>query len=101
MLIIIGDGRGVLADSQERLKNAIGSLFDDQVTVFYVIIDSGNVSVVDMKVANFTNPLQMVEFIPYMSRFPFPFYAIVRRINVLPSTIAEAIRQWFDLTIRV
>lgn len=99
MLIIIGDGRGVLADSLERVKEAIQRLFDEQVTVFFIVVDNGEQSIVETNVAVFPQPGK-VEFIPYMSKFPFPFYAIVRHINVLPTTIAEAIRQWFELTMR-
>uniref|UniRef100_A0AC34QRE3 Midasin n=1 Tax=Panagrolaimus sp. JU765 TaxID=591449 RepID=A0AC34QRE3_9BILA len=34
---------------------------------------------------------------PYISVFPFPFYALVRTVSTLPGTLAEAIRQWVEM----
>lgn len=103
MLIILGDGRGVLADGVERICSTLGRLMDHQVTVLYVIVDNQGKPITDMKVARFVEePGQpsRVSLTPYMAQFPFPFYALIRNIASLPSTIAEAIRQWFEMTIR-
>jgi len=35
--------------------------------------------------------------LPYMDKFPFPFYIIVRKVESLPETISDALRQWFEL----
>ena len=34
----------------------------------------------------------------YMDVFPFPFYALVKNIQQLPSVLAESLRQWLELT---
>ncbi|KAH7723679.1 midasin-like protein [Aphelenchoides avenae] len=103
MLIILGDGRGVLADGLDRIRATLSRLMDRQVTVLYVIVDNQEKPITEMKVARFIEePGQpgRVSLTPYMSQFPFPFYALIRSIASLPSTIAEAIRQWFEMTIR-
>lgn len=33
----------------------------------------------------------------YMELFPFPFYVVLRDIAALPSTLGDALRQWFQL----
>jgi midasin len=98
MLIILGDGRGVLADGMEKVRSAIARLMENQITVLFVIVDSHEKSVMEMKVAQFTDSGQ-VQLTPYMNQFPFPFYALIRNIATLPATIAEAIRQWFETTL--
>jgi midasin len=37
---------------------------------------------------------------PYMDSFAFPFYIILRQIDNLPGVLADALRQWFELTSR-
>lgn len=34
---------------------------------------------------------------PYLDNFPFPFYAVLEDVSSLPETIADALRQWFEL----
>ncbi|VDK69682.1 unnamed protein product, partial [Onchocerca ochengi] len=99
MLIIVSDGRGVLADGVETTKKALAELHADQVTVLFVAIDNGEKSIVDMKVAEFTIDGN-VNLIPYLQKFPFPFYVVVGHVAMLPATIGDAVRQWFELTAR-
>lgn len=37
---------------------------------------------------------------PYLSLFPFPFYAVVKTVRQLPSVLAESIRQWFEVSMQ-
>lgn len=87
MLIIIGDGRGLLSGSLEKTRDAIHRLMDKEITIFFIIVDNGPKSIIDTTIAEFEG--DHVKLTPYMSKFPFPFYALVRHINVLPATIAE------------
>uniref|UniRef100_A0A915Q716 Midasin n=1 Tax=Setaria digitata TaxID=48799 RepID=A0A915Q716_9BILA len=99
MLIIVSDGRGVLADGAEAVKKAVANLHVDQVTVLFVAIDNGRESILDMKVAEFMEDGN-VDLIPYLQKFPFPFYLVVRHIAMLPAAVGDAVRQWFELTAR-
>lgn len=78
---------------------ATAELHADQVTVLFVAIDNGEKSIVDMKVAEFTDD-GSVNLIPYLQKFPFPFYIVVRHVSMLPAAIGDAVRQWFELTAR-
>jgi len=33
----------------------------------------------------------------YMDSFPFPFYVVIRDVASLPTTLSDALRQWFEL----
>ncbi|KAK0425090.1 hypothetical protein QR680_009022 [Steinernema hermaphroditum] len=98
MLIIISDGQGVHADGGNKVRAAVQNLFQSNVTVLFVIVDNITSSVTKMTICNFTGD-NKAEIAPYMSKFPFPFYVLVRHISVLPAVIADAIRQWFELTV--
>ena len=37
-------------------------------------------------------------FSKYMDSFPFPFYIVLRDTAALPRTLADLIRQWFELS---
>ena len=37
-------------------------------------------------------------FARYMDSFPFPFYIVLRDTAALPRTLADLMRQWFELS---
>jgi len=59
-------------------------------------MDIAEQSITEVRIADFADG--GCSFRPYMECFPFPLYALVRSANSLPSTIAEAIHQWFEYT---
>uniref|UniRef100_A0A0K0EEP4 Midasin n=1 Tax=Strongyloides stercoralis TaxID=6248 RepID=A0A0K0EEP4_STRER len=99
MMIILSDGHGALSGKVDLLNNAIKNLISQRVTVLFIILDNGKKSILDMKQTQFL-PNGTVQFTPYMSLFPFPFYTVLRDISSLPLTISEAIKQWFEFTTR-
>ncbi|KAK5976327.1 VWFA domain-containing protein [Trichostrongylus colubriformis] len=96
LLIIISDGRGALAQGPDKVKAALASL--QGVTVLFVILDCGPKSICDLSVATFKDG--DVILTPYLTTFPFPFYAIVKSVTHLPSVLADSIRQWFEMTVQ-
>jgi hypothetical protein len=52
------------------------------------VLDTQSVSFVDGKVV----------MKPYMDSFPFPFYIVLRDLAALPQTLADLLRQWFQLS---
>ncbi|PIC35238.1 hypothetical protein B9Z55_014659 [Caenorhabditis nigoni] len=94
MLIVISDGRGALSQGADKVRALYSAL--QGVTVLFIILDSGKKSIEDHTVASFKD--NKVVLTPYLSIFPFPFYALVKSVQQLPSVIAESIRQWFEMT---
>ena len=37
-------------------------------------------------------------FAKYLDSFPFPYYVLVQDLQQLPRTLADLLRQWFELT---
>ena len=37
-------------------------------------------------------------FSKYIDTFPFPFYIVLQDLASLPRTLADLLRQWFELT---
>lgn len=33
----------------------------------------------------------------YLDKYPFPFYILLNHVEALPETLADALRQWFEL----
>lgn len=33
----------------------------------------------------------------YLDKYPFPLYILLNHIEALPETLADALRQWFEL----
>lgn len=98
MLIILGDGRGALMDGLESVQRALARLNRAEVTTLYIVMDNGKQPIIDVRVVEFSaGSGQEPRIVPYMGRFPFPFYAVVRGVGSLPTTMSEAIRQWFEL----
>jgi midasin len=53
-------------------------------------------SLLEMQSVKFVNGAPVFE--RYLDSFPFPFYIVLRDIAALPRTLADLMRQWFELT---
>ena len=53
-------------------------------------------SLLDMQSVKFVNGAPVFE--RYLDSFPFPFYVVLRDIAALPRTLADLMRQWFELS---
>ncbi|CAJ0565731.1 unnamed protein product, partial [Mesorhabditis spiculigera] len=96
LLIIISDGRGALHQGAEKVKEALRRFAG--VTVLFVVLDTAKKSIEEMTVASFAN--NKVQLTPYLSLFPFPFYAVIKSVAQLPSVLSESIRQWFEMCVQ-
>nr|XP_039270627.1 midasin-like [Styela clava] len=102
LLLIISDGRGLYLEGRKRVLEAVGDIKKSRVFVVFIILDQPSMShgsITDIKVPVFNKPGDMPEIRSYMKDFPFPFYLILRDVNVLPQTLGDALRQWFELVV--
>ncbi|XP_020142630.2 midasin isoform X1 [Microcebus murinus] len=99
LLLIVSDGRGLFLEGKERVLAAVQAAQNANIFVIFVVLDnpSSRDSILDIKVPIFKGPGEMPEIRSYMEEFPFPFYIILRDVNVLPETLSDALRQWFEL----
>jgi midasin len=56
----------------------------------------GGSSLLEMQSVKFVNGAPVFE--RYLDSFPFPFYIVLRDIAALPRTLADLLRQWFELS---
>uniref|UniRef100_H2ZM36 VWFA domain-containing protein n=1 Tax=Ciona savignyi TaxID=51511 RepID=H2ZM36_CIOSA len=99
LLLIISDGRGLYIEGREKVKNAIRAAIDAKIFIAFLILDNPKMkdSILDIKVPVYSQAGKLAEIRSYMSDFPFPFYVIIRDVNVLPETLSDALRQWFEI----
>lgn len=92
--IIISDGR-VLRD-QEQVAAQVRQAHLQRRLIVYVLLDMAKDSVVDMKSVRVL-PGGKIVSAPFLDSFPFPYYLVLRDVNMLPTVLADALRQWFEL----
>uniref|UniRef100_A0A452FG21 Midasin n=1 Tax=Capra hircus TaxID=9925 RepID=A0A452FG21_CAPHI len=99
LLLVVSDGRGLFLEGKDRVLAAVQAARNANIFVIFVVLDnpSSRDSILDIKVPIFKGPGEMPEIRSYMEEFPFPFYIILRDVNVLPETLSDALRQWFEL----
>ncbi|KAG0307077.1 AAA ATPase midasin [Dissophora globulifera] len=95
--IIISDG---ICESHETLKALVRQAAEQQIMLIFIILDNKaeDESIMKMTTAKFTsvNGVPRVSVNPYLETFPFDYYVVLRNINSLPETLADALRQYFS-----
>jgi midasin len=98
LFFVISDGWLVL-QQHAALNAAIRQAQERGVLLVFLIIDgpSNKDSILQTQSISF-GPDNRVRTSNYLDRFPFPYYVLLRRIHQLPEVLADALRQWFELT---
>ncbi|MCL7048518.1 hypothetical protein MKW94_000576 [Papaver nudicaule] len=65
--------------------------------VAFLVIDSSQESIFDSAAAASFDKEGLCTVTKYLDSFPFPFYLVLQNMAALPSTLADLIRQWFEL----
>nr|XP_017246046.1 PREDICTED: midasin isoform X2 [Daucus carota subsp. sativus] len=92
LVLIIADGR---FHEKENLKRCVRDILSKKRMVAFLLLDSPQESITDLMEASFQSG--NVRFSKYMDSFPFPFYVLLKNIEALPRTLADLLRQWFEL----
>lgn len=92
LVLIIGDGR---FHEKEKLKRCVRDVLSKKRMVAFLLLDNLEESIVDLK--ELTMESGVVKFSKYLDSFPFPYYIVLRNIEALPRTLADLLRQWFEL----
>ncbi|KAI3970128.1 hypothetical protein MKW92_029744 [Papaver armeniacum] len=93
LILIISDGR---LSEQETLKRRVRDILNKKRMVAFLVIDSAEESIFDSTAASFDKEGNCT-ITKYLDLFPFPFYIVLENMAALPSTLADLIRQWFEL----
>ncbi|XP_071712181.1 midasin isoform X2 [Rutidosis leptorrhynchoides] len=93
LVLIIADGR---LHEKENLKRCVRDMLSKKRMVAFLILDNPKESITEVMKASF-NESGKCDLDKYMNSFPFPFYVILKDIENLPRTLADLLRQWFEL----
>ncbi|KAF0928097.1 hypothetical protein E2562_037875 [Oryza meyeriana var. granulata] len=92
LILIISDGK---FHEKENLKRCVRNVLNRKRMIAYVLLDSHEESIMDsLEVSYQGAKLTMGK---YMDSFPFPYYVMLKNIEALPRTLADLLRQWFEL----
>ena len=93
LVLVIADGR---FHEKEALKRAArDAAARPGVLYAFIVLDNAANSILDMQSVAFANGKPV--FTKYMDSFPFPYYIVLRDTAALPRTLADLMRQWFEL----
>ncbi|XP_010261987.1 PREDICTED: midasin isoform X2 [Nelumbo nucifera] len=92
LILIIADGR---FHEKESLKRCVRDVLSRKRMVAFLLLDSPEESIMDLMEASFKG--EKITFSKYLDSFPFPYYIILKNIEALPRTLADLLRQWFEL----
>ncbi|OVA06149.1 von Willebrand factor [Macleaya cordata] len=92
LILIIADGR---FHEKEKLKRCVRDVLNKKRMVAFLLIDSPQESIIDFMEASFMG--EKVTFTKYLNSFPFPYYIVLKNMEALPRTLADLLRQWFEL----
>ncbi|KAG6397962.1 hypothetical protein SASPL_139412 [Salvia splendens] len=92
LVLIIADGR---FNEKEKLKRRVRDILSTKRMVAFLLLDSPNESIMDLQ--EFTGKGTEFKLSRYIDSFPFPYYVVLKNIEALPRTLADLLRQWFEL----
>ncbi|XP_073008545.1 midasin isoform X3 [Typha latifolia] len=92
LILIIADGR---FHEKENLRRCVRDLLNRKRMIAFILLDSPRESIMDLMEASFEG--DKLSFTKYMNSFPFPYYIVLENIEALPRTLADLLRQWFEL----
>ncbi|KAL5579519.1 hypothetical protein UlMin_011961 [Ulmus minor] len=92
LVLIIADGR---FHEKENLRRCVRDVLSKKRMVAFLLLDNPQESIVDLKEVSIEGG--SVKFTRYLDSFPFPYYIVLRNIESLPRTLADLLRQWFEL----
>eukprot|EP01018_Ginkgo_biloba_P038909 Gb_21123 [translate_table: standard] len=92
LVLIIADGR---FHEKESLKRCVRDALSRKQLLAFILLDNPEESIMDVQSISFKSGVPT--FSKYLDSFPFPYYIILKDIEALPRTLADLLRQWFEL----
>ncbi|WOL06186.1 midasin isoform X3 [Canna indica] len=87
-ILIIADGR---IHEKENLKRRIRDMLNKKRLIALILLDNPQESIMDLMEASYQG--EKLSFTKYLNNFPFPYYIILKNMEMLPRTLADMLRQ--------
>ncbi|XP_074294838.1 midasin-like [Silene latifolia] len=94
LVLIIADGR---FHENEKLEHRVRDLLNKNCMVAFIVLDNAKESILTFPRYWFKKSGELEKVDLYLNSFPFPYYIVLRNIEALPRTLADLLRQWFEL----
>lgn len=97
LCFIISDAR-IDSENRDKLDSVIRKMAEENILVVLVVIDCNEHSrdsIFNTKTVSFLDGKVITK--SYFDNFPFPYYVTIQNVNNLPSVLADALKQWFEL----
>ena len=108
--LIISDG---IVEEQDQIRALLRQAISQKVFVVFIVLDSLQnkssssstsqntpVSILDMKEVQYAqdaNGAMSLKMTPYLDKFPFDYYVILRDTNALPAVLSQTLKQFFEM----
>lgn len=106
LVFAISDGFINEQNGRERIKRLVRDAAARQQLLVLLVVDNPDTkeSILQTKKFEFVHvnknkPKKMVTS-AFLDDYPFPYYVILRSVETLPETLADALRQWFEMVHR-
>jgi midasin len=103
LVFAISDGLINEGNGRERIKRLVRDATARQQLLVLLVVDNADTkgSILETKRCEFVQvgknkPKKMVTS-AFLDDYPFPYYVILRSVETLPETLADALRQWFEM----
>eukprot|EP00239_Pterosperma_sp_CCMP1384_P011452 CAMPEP_0197861194 /NCGR_PEP_ID=MMETSP1438-20131217/37083_1 /TAXON_ID=1461541 /ORGANISM="Pterosperma sp., Strain CCMP1384" /LENGTH=240 /DNA_ID=CAMNT_0043478289 /DNA_START=15 /DNA_END=737 /DNA_ORIENTATION=- len=94
LVLIIADGH---FHEKESLRRRVRAMQDTPgLLLAFIALDTAKDSLLELQSVSFAGGKP--SFTKYMDSFPFAFYTVIQNIEALPRTLADLLRQWFEMT---
>ncbi|CAM9355839.1 unnamed protein product [Ectocarpus fasciculatus] len=95
LVLLLSDGR-FDRENKDRLRKLVREMNErGQLLVLIVLDKEGDTSILKTREATYVNGKLVLS--SYLDKYPFPLYILLNHIEALPETLADALRQWFEL----
>ncbi|CAN0215722.1 unnamed protein product [Scytosiphon promiscuus] len=95
LVLLLSDGR-FDRENKDRLRKLVREMNErGQLLVLIVLDKEGDTSILKTREASYVNGKLVLN--SYLDKYPFPLYILLNHIEALPETLADALRQWFEL----
>lgn len=98
IVFVISDAR--IQQDRERVARWSREAVAKRQLICLIVVDSSNPAQSVLSLKSVTYPNGKIKVVEYLESFPFPYYVVLRDIKLLPETVGDALRQWFEMIAR-
>ncbi|CAM8902221.1 unnamed protein product [Rhodiola kirilowii] len=88
------------AGVKKKLRRIVRDAMSRRRLIAFLLVDSPEESIMDLMEVSFEkegSPSGGMKMSKYLDSFPFPYYIVLKDMDSLPRTLADLMRQWFEL----